>query len=286
MRRIAVVNLKGGSAKTTTAITLAVGMARRGLRVLLVDADSQGNATLTMLDGQPAEPPTLGHVLLGQGGAGEAIRSTRIEGLSILPADARLADAALHLADQIGREHRFRRAIEPLGDRFDVLLVDCPPQLSLVSVNVLAGVEELIVPVDAGIYSVAGLAQLQGAVDEVREYLGNGALRIAGLVMTKAHNNRATRDIEAQLREVYGDLVYRSTVPHSVKVEEAHARNLTVLEFSPSSGPAKAYEALIAEILTDGQSSRQPGDPQAALGADATDNAAGPPAGRPGRRVG
>ena len=286
MRRIAVVNLKGGSAKTTTTLCLAVGMARSGRRVLLVDADSQANASMTMMDGagEGDGGPTLGQVLLGQATAAAAIRPTRVPGLDLLPADGTLADAALHLADAIGREHRFRRALDSLGTSYDLVIVDCPPSLSLVSVNVLAGVAELVVPVDAGIYSVAGLAQLQKAMGEVREYLGNAALDLAGLVITKVHPNRATRDIEAQLREAYGELVYRSTIPHSVKVEEAHARNLTVLEYSPTSGPAKAYESLIAEILTDGQSSGQPGSPQA-HGIDATDGPS-PPTSRRGRRVG
>ena len=269
MRSIAVVNLKGGSAKTTTALCLAVGMALRRLRVLLVDADSQGNASLTMLDGESASPPTLGNVLLGQSDPEDAIRPTRVGGLDILPADARLADAALMLADQIGREHRFRRALDRLGDRYDVAVVDCPPQLSLVTVNVLAGVEEVIVPVDAGIYSLAGLAQLQQAMSDVREYLGNRALRVTGLALTKAHNNRATRDIADQLRAAYGPLVFRSSIPHSVKVEEAHARNLTVLEFSPTSAPARAYEELLTEVLGHGEP-RQ-GDSDAPLNPDPVD---------------
>jgi chromosome partitioning protein len=280
MRRIAVMNSKGGSGKTTTAISLAVGMARRRLRVLLVDADAQSNATLTMLDGRGADPPTLGNVLLDQVGAGEAIRPTRIDGLDILPSDSRLADAALMLAEQLGREHRFRRALDRLEGDYDVVLVDCPPALSLVTVNVLAGVGELLVPVDAGIYAVSGLAQLQQAVADVREYLGNRALRIGGLLMTRTHNNRATKDIAEQLRAAFGPLVYRASIPHSVRVEEAHARNLTVGEFAPTSAPALAYQALLAEILGDGDEQRS-GSP-APVNTDPADQQPEPGA-RPGR---
>jgi len=283
MRSIAVVNLKGGSAKTTTSLALAVGMARRRLRVLLVDADSQGNATLTMLDGQPAGPPTLGNVLMGQAEPDEAVRPTRVDGLALLPADARLADAALMLADQIGREHRFRRALDRLDGRYDVVVVDCPPQLSLVTVNVLAGVGEVLVPVDAGIYSVSGLAQLQQAVSDVREYLGNQDLRICGLLLTRTHNNRATRDIADQIRAAYGPLVYRASIPHSVKVEEAHARNLTVGEFAPTSAPARAYDELLSEVLGHGGEQQQ-GNPNATLGPDPADPAG--PGGRAGARPG
>ena len=288
MRRIAVMNSKGGSGKTTTAISLAVGMARRRLRVLLVNADSQGNASLTMLDGNPVDPPTLGNVLLGQVDAEEAIRPTRVEGLEILPADARLADAALMLADAMGREHRFRRAMDRLDGRYDVLLVDCPPALSLVSVNVLAGVGELIVPVNAGVYALSGLGQLSQAVEDVRQYLGNSALKISGLLLTRTHANRATRDIADQLRAAYGELVYRASIPHSVRVEESHARNLTVLEHAPTSAPALAYDALLSEVLGDGdeQRAQRAGNPDAPLDTDPADEpepAAGRSGGKPAR---
>jgi chromosome partitioning protein len=282
MRRIAVMNSKGGSGKTTTALSLAAGSARRGLRVLLVDADSQANASMTMLDGHGADPPTLGNVLLGQVEAEEAIRPTRIAGLEILPSDARLADAALMLADQIGREHRFRRALDRLADHYDLVVVDCPPALSLVSVNVLAGVGELIVPVDAGVYALAGLGQLQQTVADVREYLGNRELRIAGLVLTRTHNNRATRDLAEQLRAAYGPLVFAASIPHSVKVEEAHARNLTVAEFAPTSAPALAYEALLTEVSGHGDEQR-PGHAHPAIHADPTDGPDDASGARPGR---
>jgi chromosome partitioning protein len=271
MRSIAVVNLKGGSGKTTTALCLAVGLAKHGLRTLLVDADSQGNASMTMLDGATAEPPTLGNVLLGQGGIEEAIRTTRVEGLEILPADSRLADAALLLVDQLGREHRLRIALERIEDSYDVVVVDCPPQMSLVTVNVLAAVGELIVPCDAGIYSVAGLGKLQETVADVRAYLGNSRLRIAGLLLTRAHNNRATKDIADQLRDAFGPLVFKTSIPHSVKVEEAHARNLSVVEFARLSPPGRAYANLLAEVLEHGH--EQQGNPGTSFNADPADAA-------------
>lgn len=284
-RKIAVANWKGGSGKTTTALCLAGGMASRGLRTLLVDADSQGNASLTMLDGRAADPPTLGDVLLDRADIAEAIRPTRAGGLSILPADRTLADAALLLADKVGREHRLRVALGSVAGRFDAIVFDCPPQLSLVTVNVLAAADEVIVPVDAGIYSVAGLAELQRTVADVRQYLGNTALKVGGLVITRTHNNRATRDIVDQLRGAYGDLVYRATIPHSVRVEEAHGRNLTVLEFAPDSTTGRAYLDLVTEVLDDGQ--QREGGP-ASVGPDPADEpraGAGPRA-RGRRRAG
>lgn len=273
MRSFGVANRKGGSGKTTTAVCLAAGIAARGRRVLLVDADPQGNASMTMLDGEPGEGPTLGHVLLDQATARDAIRTSRLGGLDVLPSDAGLADAALLLADGLGRERRLRCALRDVAGDYDYAVVDAAPQLDLIAVNVLNAVDALVVPVDAGLYSLAGLAKLQDVVDQVRKYLDNPGLAIAGLVLTRTHNNRATKDIEAQLRAAYGPMVYRATIPHSVRVEEAHARHRTVLEFAPKSSPAAAYDALITEILDDGQQ-RQPRRPDSALGADPSADAA------------
>jgi chromosome partitioning protein len=269
MKSLAVVNLKGGSGKTTTTLSVAVELARRGRRVLVIDADAQANATMTLLDGEAPDAPTLGHVLLGQGGVDDAIRETRIAHLDLLPADAQLADAALLLADQIGREHRLRAALKPIAPDYDHILVDCAPSMSLVTVNVLATVEALLVPVDAGLYSLAGLGRLQEVADQVRQYLGNEGLRIAGLVLTRTHRNKATADIEAQLRELFGALVCRATVPHSVRVEEAHARNRSVIEFSPRSAPATAYQSLVTELFH-GQSDQGRADDR--LGPDEADD--------------
>jgi chromosome partitioning protein len=254
VRSIGVVNLKGGSGKTTTALSLAVGAALRDRRILLIDGDPQANATMTMLDGQPAEDPTLGHVLLDQADAAEAIRPTRVGGVDIIPADAKLADAALMLGDQLGRERRLRGGMRRVKDDYDLVVIDAAPQLNLVTINILNYAGELLVPVDAGLYSVAGLGRLQETVDQVRRYLDNRELWIAGLVLTRAHNNRATKDIEGQLRAAFGPLVHEAVIPHSVRVEEAHARHRTVLEFAPRSMPALAYDRLVTEVLGHGES--------------------------------
>jgi chromosome partitioning protein len=255
MRATAVCNLKGGSGKTTTALCLAVALADAGKRTLVIDADPQGNASMTLLDGQPAEAPTLAHVLLGHAGAGEAIRPTRLEALDVLPSDGGLAEAAVQLADQLGRERRLRVALEGL-EAYSAILIDCPPELGLLTVNALNAVDDVLVPVDAGLYAVAGLARLHDAVGEVRKYLDNRTLRIGGMVLTRVHRNRATADLEAQLRAAYGPLVFATTIPHSVKVEEAHARHLTVMEFARHSAPALAYGRLTREVYSDGEVER------------------------------
>jgi chromosome partitioning protein len=252
MRTIAVVNLKGGSGKTTTALALAVGMARRlpkRKRILLIDGDPQANMTMAMLEGCPAEVPTLGEVLLDQAAAAAAIRTTRLPQVDILPSDSDLANCALLLAEELGRERRLRAALRSVESDYEVCVIDSPPQLSLVSVNILQAVTEIVVPVDAGLWSVSGLGRLQETVEQVRKHLDHAELRIIGLVLTRAQKNRATRDLERQLREAYGDLVYETVIPLSVKVEESHARHRSVLEHAPNSPAALAYEQLITEVV-------------------------------------
>lgn len=256
MRTIAVVNLKGGSGKTTVALSLAVGLARslpKGRRLLIVDADPQGNASLTMLEGKPPSDPTLTDVLLADSEAGDAIRPSRLSSIDLLPADGSLAECTVLLVDQLGRELRLRTALGSIAEKYDVCIIDAPPQMSLISINVMNAARELVVPVDPGIYSASGLGRLQETVEQVRKHLAHPELSIIGLILTKLMKNKATRDFESQLREHYGSLVYAATVPYSVKVEEACARHLTVLEHAPSSPAAVAFDRLVKELTPNGK---------------------------------
>lgn len=252
MRSIAWLSEKGGTGKTTSAINTAVALARKGLRVLLVDCDPQANTSFVMLGGEPADSPTLCQVLLGQGSSREAIRKTRYDGVDLLPTDVSLAEANLALAVEMGRERRLRAALEPVENDYDFVVLDTSPQRSLLNVNVMNYVKEVFVPVDPGIFSLSGLGQLQTAVEEVRRFLDNPSLRIAGLVLTRMQRNNICRDIETQLRDLFGELVFQTLIPHSVKLEEAHGRFVSVLDYSPRSPGAKAYVELVEEILKHG----------------------------------
>lgn len=263
MRRIAFISEKGGAAKTTTAINVAVGLAKSGLRVLACDLDPQSNLSLVFLEGKPADAPTVGAVLLDQADAHEAIRPTATPGLDILPADVTLADANLALASVVGRERRLRVALEDLRGRYDAVVLDTSPQRSLLTVNALVFAEEVYIPIDPGLFAVAGLGQLQATVDEVRRYLDNRALRIAGLILTRTRNDNVSRDVEGQLRTMFGELVKRSAIPTNAKVEESHSRFQSVLDYAPRSAGAKAYAELVMEIIADGRTThgtREPAD--------------------------
>jgi chromosome partitioning protein len=253
MRRIAFVCEKGGTGKTTTATAVAVGLAGLGARVLLVDADQQGNASWTLLGGQGPAPPTLAAVLTRQAAALEAIRPSATRGLDLLPADASLGGVNVMLAQELGRDTRLRSALAAIEGQYDYVLLDTGPQFTTVMANVLVYAVEVVVPLDPGVFAMLGVVQLGDTLAEVREAYGNDRLHLAGLVLTKMQRSNVARDVEAELRARFGDLVYGATVPLSSKIEEAHTRGQTVMEFAPKSAGAVAYGKLIGEIVEHGR---------------------------------
>lgn len=253
MRRIVLASHKGGTAKTCTATCLAVGLARRGKQVLLVDCDGQANATWTVTGGQGVEPPTLAGVLMRQVAAEDAIRETTVPGLELLPADATLSGVNVALVQELGRDTRLRSALAPLDGRWDYVILDTAPTITTLLANALVYAEEVIVPVDPGVYAMLGLVQLQETIEEVREAYGHQSLHLAALVLTRVSRNNVARDVENELRSRFGDKVFRSTIPLSAKVEEAHTRGQTVLEYAPKSVGAVAYAALVDEVMSYGR---------------------------------
>lgn len=249
MRVIAWCSEKGGTGKTTSAINSAVGLAKSGLRVLMVDADPQGNLSLVAMNGEPATGSTLAAVLLGDVGAHEVIKPTRTPRLDILPAGHDLADANLSLAGLIGRETRLRTALEDVAGSYDVAVLDTPPTRSLLTVNALVAASEVLIPVEPSLFSLSGLGQLQGVIDDVRRFLANPGLRISGILMTRVRRDSVSRDVEKHVRDTFGPAVFTTTIPVNVKIEEAHGRFQSVLDYAPGSPGAKAYSALVGEII-------------------------------------
>jgi chromosome partitioning protein len=275
MRRIAVINQKGGAGKTTLALALSVGLARGpGRRVLAVDADPQANLSLMLCDGEVPRPPTLKEVLLDEAAAIEAIRPTRIDRLHVLPSNGSLADCTALLAQETGREHRMRRALRSVEKKYSACVVDCSPGMSLVSINALKAVDELVVPVNLSMFGVHGIGKLRETVEQVQEYLEHPELTIIGLAIQCAMPNRQTKQLERDLRRAYGPLVYKTVIPYATSVEQAHCRYRCVLETAPRSAVAVVFERLIREIRHERAKRRA----RRAATADATR--------RPGRRRG
>jgi chromosome partitioning protein len=257
MRRIAFVCEKGGTAKTTSAAAIAVGLAKRGHKTLLIDADQQSNLTWTMLGGQGSPPPTLATVLTRDALAVEAIRPTSTPRLDLLPADSSLGGVNVALAQELGRDTRLRSALAPIDGQYEFVLLDTGPQFNTLLANVLVYAVEVIVPLDAGVYAMLGLVQLQETIAEVREAYSSDALHIAGLMLTKVARNNVSRDVETELRARFGPLVFTATIPSSVKVEEATSRGMTVVDYAPTSPAALAYDQVVEEVLAHGQSSKR-----------------------------
>jgi chromosome partitioning protein len=256
-RRIAFISEKGGVGKTITALNVAVILARRGERVLLIDSDPQGNSSY-VLAGEEPDPPTLGQILLGSAEAGDAIRGTGVPGLDVLPARDDLADANDQISSRIGRERLLAQAMEECEADYGYILLDTTPARSLLTVNALTYVQEAIIPVDPSVFAMIGLGKLQGVVEEVRKLL-NRRLRISGIVVTKTTNTKVSRDVEAQLRGHFGAIVFAATIPTNVKVEEASSRRTVVVDYAPDSAGAVAYQQLAREIADGSVSERSKG---------------------------
>ena len=247
-RVISVANQKGGVAKTTTSVNLGTALALRGHRVLVVDLDPQANATTGLgIDRRKVDKSTY-DVLAGDTPMGEIARSTAIKNLSVVPASLDLAGAEIELAGAMAREKKLDEALEGIAGEFELVFLDCPPSLGLLTVNALAAAEDLIVPVQCEYYALEGLGQLVETADRVRRSL-NPELRIAGFVLTMYDGRtKLSSQVADEVRSHFGDLVYETIIPRSVRLSEAPSFGEPVVTLDPSSRGAVSYRKLAAEV--------------------------------------
>jgi len=245
---VCVANQKGGVGKTTTAISLAAGLANLGARVLLVDLDPQGNASTGLgIRIEEGEPSTYG-VLVDGDALLPALQDTAIEGVALLASSLDLAGAEVELVPAFSREHRLERALEQVRETFDVILVDCPPSLGLLTINALVAADEVLVPIQCEYYALEGLSQLLRTVELVAENL-NRRLRVGGVVLTMfdARTNLSHQVVD-EVREYFGDLTYTTVIPRSVRLSEAPSFGQPITLYDPSSRGARAYQRLAREV--------------------------------------
>jgi chromosome partitioning protein len=248
-RVLAVVNQKGGVGKTTTAVNLAAALAQAGKRVLLVDLDPQGNATMGSGVDKRTVARTVYHALLGLGDL-TTIR-TRAEkgGYDLVPANRDLAGAEVELVDLPARETRLRVALERVASDYDFILIDCPPSLSLLTLNGLAAAERVLIPMQCEYYALEGLSDLVGTIKRVRANL-NPTLEIGGLVRTMFDpRNTLSQQVSRELETHFGNKVYRTVVPRNVRLAEAPSYGVPAVLWDASSKGAQAYVALAGEVL-------------------------------------
>ena len=249
-RIYALVNQKGGVGKTTTAVNLSAYLGKWGLRTLLVDLDPQANATSSLgVDKYKVRGGTY-EALLGVAPAGSFILYNPRLHISLLPATPALAGAEVELVNELAREARLRKALEPLLERYDYIFLDCPPSLGLLTLNGLVAAQHgVIIPVQAEYLALEGLGMLLQTIRKVREALNPG-LAVRGVVVTMYDGRtRLSREVVEEVRSYFGGRVFQALIPRSVRLAEAPSHGLPIAVYAPSSVGARAYAALARELL-------------------------------------
>jgi chromosome partitioning protein len=253
----AIANQKGGVGKTTTAINLAASLAANDLRVLVVDSDPQGNATTGLGVSKASAKLSTYDLLLGRCGPKEAVTATDFGGLDLIPADKNLVGANLELVEAPERESRLRQGIAEIRDAYRFILIDCPPALDLLTLNALVAADAVVVPIQCEFFALEGISELMDTIDRIRSSFSH-ALAVEGILLTMYdERTNLTRQVAADLREFFGDQVFRTVIPRSVRLAEAPSFGKSILSYDPRSRGAESYIQLAKEVLEHEQTRRQ-----------------------------
>ena len=256
-RVFAIANQKGGVGKTTTAINLAAALAANDFRVLVIDSDPQGNATTGLGITKDPDKPSLYNVLLGDTPPDAAIVPTEFEGLYVIPADKNLIGANLELVDSENREFRLRERIQKIRDQYRFILIDCPPALDLLTLNALIAADAVLVPIQCEFFALEGISELMDTIDRIKNSFEHD-LEVEGILLTMYDDRtNLTRQVANDLSGFFGDKVFQTIIPRSIRLAEAPSFGKTILSYDPRSKGAESYIKLAKEIL-DHEQTRQP----------------------------
>lgn len=246
---LSIVNNKGGVGKTTSAVSLAAGLAAGGQRVLLVDLDAQGSASLSLGLSRADLHPGAAEVLLEGHQIRNAVRKSLVPGLDILPGSMKLASADLALSDMKGRETVLKTALAPVLSEYDFTILDCPPSLGLLTVNALIAADYFIIPLTPDYLALEGLVNLMEAVERIRAGIGKTAAPL-GILLTLCDNRlNVTEEIGGMIRKHYGRLVFKTEVRVNVCLKEAPSFGKTIFDYDAASVGAECYRELTKEVL-------------------------------------
>ena len=249
-RILAITNQKGGVGKTTTSVNLAAGLAKAGKRVLLVDLDPQGNATMGSGIDKRTLTESVYQVLLGLCTVEAARQRSQAGGYDVIPANRDLAGAEVELVELEHRETRLKSALVPIVVEYDFILLDCPPSLNMLTVNGLAVADAVMIPMQCEYYALEGLSDLVNTIKRVRQHL-NPRLEIEGLLRTMFDpRNTLAQQVSAQLQSHFGDKVYTTVIPRNVRLAEAPSYGIPAVNFDQVCKGSQAYIALADEILS------------------------------------
>ena len=252
---VAVANQKGGVGKTTTSINISSAIALEGRSVLLIDMDPQGNATIGFGIDPRSLKSTVYNCLIKQNKFDEVCMKTAVTGLSLLPANADLSGAEIELVNVERRESHLRDVIKGVMDKYDVIFLDCPPALGILTINALAAANSVLIPVQCEYYAMEGLTRLIGSIDRVRQSI-NPSLSLEGIVLTMFDvRNTLAHQVAEQVRSHFTEKVYKTVIPRNVALAEAPSYGRPGILYNVASAGSQAYVALAKEFLAHGEKS-------------------------------
>lgn len=249
MRTICIVNQKGGVGKTTTSVNLASALSKLGRKVLLIDLDPQGNASSGLgIKRHEYQDRNIYHLLIGEVDAISSLYKTKVDNLYVIPANSDLVGAEIELVDEAEREYRLKKALATMKDKFDYVLIDCPPSLNLLTINALTSADTFLVPLQCEYYALEGLSQLLNTAGLIKKRL-NPQLKIEGILLTMFDTrNNLSHQVVSEIQNHFKDKVFSSVIPRNVRLSEAPSHGVSIFDYDDKSIGARKYYELALEL--------------------------------------